>query len=358
MEKKLILNAAVIVMCLAALTGCGTKLTANPLALEAGDPVPDDILEYVTISGGDSEEVLANAVLSAEDIDNLSVGQYTATVTYGRQTVEINVEVVDTTSPALEETKEVFTAGDTITVDDLVTIEDFSGVTGVFIDEDGNESDTVTAEEGMTVTVRVTDDYDNFTELKLSPDVSDTTTDLYGTWAASFNLSDAIESELGSDFAGFHEEFDIILMIDFNEDGTFKMYTDESALTDTFQTYVESLASFGAEMIYDELISSGYSRKEINSIFKNEYGMDVETYMLKELQESVNIGDLVADIETTGVFEAKGNKLYMDEFAVSSFVYDLFTIDGDVLTIEAAGDVDSTEIMEGFDYPYIFNRVQ
>ena len=110
--------------------------------------------------------------------------------------------------------------------------------------------------------------------------------------------------------------------------------------------------------MYQEFEDSGYSRDEIDSMFSEQYGMGIEEYMLSELQSSVNINDLVGDIETTGVYEAKGNKLYMDEVEVSSNVYDLFTVEGDKLTIDAAGDVDSEEIIEGFDYPYVFNKVQ
>lgn len=181
---------------------------------------------------------------------------------------------------------------------------------------------------------------------------------LYGTWSTTFDLSGMIESELGSDFEGFHEEFDITLMMDFNEDGTFKMYADEEALSSTFNTYIESLASFGTDMMYTELEGSGMSREEIDAAFQEQYGMGIEEYMLSELQASVDMDVLVGDIETTGVYEAKGNKLYMDETAVSSNVYDLFTVEGDVLTIDAAGEVDSAEIIEGFDYPYTFNKVQ
>ena len=53
-------------------------------------------------------------------------------------------------------------------------------------------------------------------------------------------------------------------------------------------------------------------------MFSEQYGMGIEEYMLSELQSSVNINDLVGDIETTGVYEAKGNKLYMDEVEVSN----------------------------------------
>ena len=125
---------------------------------------------------------------------------------------------------------------------------------------------------------------------------SDTASQLYGTWSTTFDLSGMIESELGSDFEGFHEEFDITLMMDFNEDGTFKMYADEAALTDTFNTYITSLASFGTDVMYQEFEDSGYSRDEIDSMFSEQYGMGIEEYMLSELQSSVNINDLVGDI--------------------------------------------------------------
>lgn len=357
MRKKILLSAAAMVLGLATLTGCGTKLTANSLTLELGDSVPDDILEYVTVSSGDSEDVLANATLSTEDIDNMAVGQYTATVTYGKQTVEVNVEVTDTVAPVLEAKDESFAVGDVITVEDLVDIDDYNDVTGIFIDEDGNEQETITAEEGMTVTVRVTDASDNSSELEVSPEVNDIA-QLYGTWESTFDLSGMIEEELGSEFAGFHEEFDITLLMDFNEDGTFKMYADEDTLTDSFNNYIESLAVFGTELIYTQFTAEGYSRKEINSVFKQEYGMGIEEYMLSELQKSVDIKELVESIETTGVYEVEGNKLYMDEFAISSYSYDLFTIEGDVLTIDASEEVDSVDILEEFSYPYVFNRVQ
>lgn len=358
MRKKLILSTAVFAVCLATLTGCGTKLTANPLTLEAGDPVPDDILEYVTISGGDTEEVLANAVLSAEDIDNMTAGSYTVTVTYGKQTVEVSVDVVDTTAPSLEEKSESFSIGDDVTVDDLVTIEDCSDVESVLIDEDGNETDTVTAKEGMTVTVRVTDEYENVAELEISPDVFDSASELYGTWAATFDISNEIESGLESDFAGFHEDFDMMLMMDFYEDGTFKIYVDEETFTDTFNAYVESLAAFGTEIIYNQLAAEGHSRKEINSTFVREYGMGIEEFMFNEFQKNVDINELLDSVETTGVFEVKGNKLYIDEFSITPYSYDLFTIEGDVLTIDAAEGADTSDLMGGFEYPYVFNRVQ
>lgn len=357
MRKKILLSVIVTIISLATLTGCGPKITANPLTLELGSPVPDDILEYVTVSNGDSEDVLANATLSTEDIDNMAVGQYTATVTYGKRKINVTVDVVDTVAPVLEANDETFSVGDVITVSDLVTIEDFNDVTGVFIDKDGNEQDTVTIEEDMKITVRATDASDNFSELEVSPNITNIA-ELYGTWAATFDLSEAMETQLGEEFEGFHEEFDITLMMDFNEDGTYKMYIDEASLTDTLDVYIESLAAFSSELLYEELKASGHTRKEVDSAFSREYGMGVKEYMIKEFKSTMRVEDLMNNIETTGVYDVKGNKLYMDETAISSYQYDLFTIEGDVLTIDIEEGTVYVEMIEGFTYPFVFNRVQ
>ncbi|MBD5542050.1 MAG: hypothetical protein HDR00_12860 [Lachnospiraceae bacterium] len=357
MRKKILLSAIVTIISLATLTGCGSKLTANSLTLELGSPVPDDILEYVTVSDGDSEDILANATLSTEDIDNMTVGRYTATVTYGKRKINVTVDVVDTVAPVLEENDESFSVGDVITVDDLVTIDDFNDVTGVFIDKDGNEQDTITIEEDMTITVRATDASDNFSELTVSPNITNIA-ELYGTWAATFDLSEEMASQMEGELEGFHEKFDITVMIDFNEDGTYKMYADEVALTDTFNTWLESLAAFSAEIVYKQLTADGYTRKEINSFFARDYGMGFEEYMLSELQSNFNIEELIDSLESTGVYDIKGNKFYISETAISPYQYDLFTLEGDVLTINADEDAISVEMIEGFTYPFVFNRVQ
>lgn len=358
MRKKILLSVTSMTLCLAMLTGCGTKLTANSLTLELGDSIPDDILEYVTISSGDSEKVLENATLSTEDIDNMAVGQYTATVTYKRQIVDVDVEVVDTVAPVLEAKDETFDLGDVITADDLVTIEDFDDVTCVLIDEDGDEQDSVIAEEGMTITVKATDASDNSAKLKVFPEISNISK-LYGTWESTIDLSTFIEAGLDSDFNGFHEDLYIKWLIDFNEDGTFKMYTDEEVLTDSFNNYIESLAAFGAEVLYQKFSGNGYSRKQINSAFRQEYGMGIEEYILNEFQKSIDIEELVDAMETTGVYEVKGDRLYMNRFAVtSSSAYNLFSVDGDVLTIDSASDATSIDLFEDLGYPYEFNRIK
>lgn len=182
---------------------------------------------------------------------------------------------------------------------------------------------------------------------------------LYGTWETSFDLSGIIEGEMGEDFEGFHEEFEITLLMDFNEDGTFKMYADEEKLTDTLDTYLESLASFGADMMYEQMEEADMSREQVDEYVEEQFGMSVEEYMLDELKSSIDADDLISEVETEGVYEAKGKKLYMDEYEISPNAYDIFSVEGDTLTIDAATEeiAEDQELIDGFSYPYVFTKV-
>lgn len=182
---------------------------------------------------------------------------------------------------------------------------------------------------------------------------------LYGTWETSFDLSGIIEEEMGDEFEGFHEEFEITLLLEFNEDGTFKMYADEEKMSDTLDTYLESLSSFGADMIYEQLEETGMTRDQVDEYIEEQFGMSVQEYMLDELHNSIEVGDLAAEVETEGVYEAKGKKLYMDEYEVVPNAYDIFSVEDDTLTIDAATEeiAEDAELIEGFSYPYVFKRV-
>lgn len=186
----------------------------------------------------------------------------------------------------------------------------------------------------------------------------DTSDQLIGTWSLTFDYSKALENELGSEFAGFHEDFDLTVCITFNDDGTFAMYVDEEALAPALQNYLESLADFTAEETYAEFEATGMSRAEVDETAQQQFGMSIYDYMLDQLTSTITVEDVAGEIYTSGVFEAKGDELHMDEYAVQDNIYDIFTVQGDTLTLNPpeGAEVESTGI-EGFDYPYVFTRV-
>lgn len=185
----------------------------------------------------------------------------------------------------------------------------------------------------------------------------DTSDQLIGTWELTFDYSAVIESELPSDYDGFHEDFDLTVRLTFNDDGTFEMYADEDALASELQNYLEGLAQFATEVTYEEFDAQGISKAEADEMVQEQYGMSIYEYMLDQFS-SITVEDIASEIYTGGVYEARGDEVHMDEYKVQDNVFDVFTVEGNTLTLNppAGAEYESTGI-EGFDYPYVFTRV-
>lgn len=184
----------------------------------------------------------------------------------------------------------------------------------------------------------------------------DTSDQLIGTWGLTFDYSAVIEEEFsGSDFDGFHEEFDLTVLLTFNDDGTYAMYIDEEALAPVLEKYLDSMASYATDVTYEQ---SGLSKEEADEAWRQAYGMDVATYWAEMFGDLVTVEEISGEMHTEGVYEAKGNEVHMDEYKVQDNAYDIFKVEGDTLTITLpeGAEVEPAGI-EGFDYPYIFTRV-
>ncbi|MCH5281234.1 MAG: hypothetical protein J1E61_07150 [Lachnospiraceae bacterium] len=184
----------------------------------------------------------------------------------------------------------------------------------------------------------------------------DTSDQLIGKWELTFDYSAVIEDELGSDYDGFHEEFDLTVCLDFNADGTFAMYVDEESLAPTLQNYLESLAQYATDLTYEEF--EGYSKAEVDEMAEEQFGMSIYDYMLEQFVTAVTAEDIAGEMYTSGVYEAKGDEVHMDEYEVQDNIYDVFKVEGNTLTLNPpeGAEVEYTGI-EGFDYPYVFTRV-
>ena len=177
---------------------------------------------------------------------------------------------------------------------------------------------------------------------------------LFGTWGLTVDYSAIIEEELGDEFSGFHEEFDLLVCMTFNDDGTYSMYIDEEALRPALQNYLESLAQFSAEYTYKQLKAQGISRSAADAAAKSEFGMSIYNYILKEYTSLISVDDIAGDLEIDGVYKVEGDKLYSDETG-----YDIFRIEGDTLTLSLPKGAVANEVgIKGLDYPYVFTRVE
>lgn len=180
---------------------------------------------------------------------------------------------------------------------------------------------------------------------------------LYGSWEMTVDFSKEVESELGE--PDFHAPLDVKLIVQFNEDGTFDMYADEAFTTDSLNGWLDAFIDYYVEKTYVEYEEMGMTREEVDQAMMDQYGMGMQEMMEDAMADSVSVDDVVADLQTSGVWEAKGDKLYMDEVEVQANAYDNFTVEGDTLTltIPEGAEVDAADMMEGMEYPLVFTRV-
>lgn len=177
---------------------------------------------------------------------------------------------------------------------------------------------------------------------------------LYGTWEMTIDYSSAIEQGLGAEFEDFHHDFDLNLLFQFNEDGTYRMYVDEESTKETFENWINALVSYSADMLYEECKESGMTKEDVDTVVQEQYGCSVEEYMLEEVNSEVDIEETISEMKSDGVFKAKGDKLYLDEDG-----YDIFKVENDTLTIDMPEGVEikEDEMIEGIDYPLVFTKV-
>lgn len=184
---------------------------------------------------------------------------------------------------------------------------------------------------------------------------------LYGTWSTDIDLTEALAEEMGDDFADFDAEFGITLYMDFNEDGTVKAYIDEDEFAADMDVWMQELVAFAVEMMYAEFENQGVDRESADALLEEQFGMPLDQYMLEMMQDSMDIESMASEMESNGVFEAKGNKLYIAEDEIDKNTYDIFTVEGDTLTIDMAEGAETSDMfddLEGIDYPFTFTKVQ
>ena len=188
---------------------------------------------------------------------------------------------------------------------------------------------------------------------------ADTGKALYGTWAMDVDLSEELNREMGDEFAGFDGKLVITLKFDFNEDGSFKMYADKEALRESFAGWMDSFVAFSLDVMYAQFEDMGLSREEADELVQSSYDCTMEEYIRAMMESSVDIDAMADEMETKGIWEAKGDKLYMSEGSkidVNSF--DIFEVSGDTLTLNLPEGAPDDSDIPGLSYPYSLHKVK
>lgn len=186
---------------------------------------------------------------------------------------------------------------------------------------------------------------------------SDTGKALYGTWSMDVDLSQELNRQMGDDFAGSDGKLVITMKFDFNEDGSFKMYVDSDALKESFATWLDSFATFSLDVMYAQFEDMGLSREEADELVQSQYNCTMEEYIRDTMESSVNVDAMAAEMKMEGIWEAKGDKLYMsedDEIDVNRF--DIFSVSGDTLTLNLPEGAEDESDIPGLQYPYTLHK--
>lgn len=186
---------------------------------------------------------------------------------------------------------------------------------------------------------------------------SDTGKALYGTWSMDVDLSQELNRQMGDEFAGFDGKLVITMKFDFNEDGSFKMYVDSDALKESFATWLDSFATFSLDVMYAQFEDMGLSREDADELVQSQYNCTMEEYIRNTMESSVNVDAMAAEMKMEGIWEAKGDKLYMsedDEIDVNRF--DIFSVSGDTLTLNLPEGAEDESDIPGLQYPYTLHK--
>ncbi|MGN0248292.1 MAG: hypothetical protein ACI4C0_03250 [Lachnospiraceae bacterium] len=178
---------------------------------------------------------------------------------------------------------------------------------------------------------------------------------LYGTWETTIDYSSAMEEVMGFEYEDFHHSFEIKMLLEFNEDGTYCLYADVEIAKETFDVWIKDFISYSVEALYKEFEESDMSRNDVDAVIQEQYGCSVEEYMTDEIYSELDFDDYVSEMKTEGIYQAKGDNLILNE----DDGYRVFTIEADTLTIDIPEgvNVEEDEIIDGVDYPMIFTKI-
>ena len=185
-----------------------------------------------------------------------------------------------------------------------------------------------------------------------------------GKWESEIDMTDFINEGMGLDdeMAEYVaiEDFEIVMQLIFNSDGTYKRTVDENSLEDTLEDAKEDLKDGMMDYFKAYLKESGLNMTVDELLEASEVDLDelVEEALGKKVMD-----EMVDSMTDEGNFEVKDGKLFMSDgldYEIDEEVYETYELNGDELKlIEAVGGDDDEDLKDLADelYPMVFERV-
>lgn len=179
---------------------------------------------------------------------------------------------------------------------------------------------------------------------------------LVGSWSAEIDMTELVNEELSgveTSEEDVFSDFKLTLNMTFNEDGTYKMEVDPEKLDETIEIVKADMEALMIEY-YEELIAAEGINMTVDEMLTLA-GTDMDT-LLGEVGIEEAFQEIAEQIVAEGNYDAKNGKLFLSDSkdsAIDEEVYELYTLEGDVLTF--TGGYPETESV--IEYPIVFNKV-
>jgi len=234
-----------------------------------------------------------------------------------------------------------------VTSVDLLHTSRESYTTGMAAFEAKDYETAITAFENVLIG---SEHYDEVQEM-IKTCKSELLPDFIGVWENRIDIGPLLSIMMGSN-SNSDINFELISYFEFFPDGTGKKSTDEEKVRESFDSYLDLIVDMLAKQY-------GVSRKQLDSLAKKEYGMDMVTYIKKNSDLDNTIKQLgLQSLDFT--YTVEGEKINIIDSDPNNKIDYNFIREGDELLLEADLDSSTKSLIKkyGFEYPLHFQKVK
>ena len=184
----------------------------------------------------------------------------------------------------------------------------------------------------------------------------------YGEWVATFDYTDTFLDSMGEDRKYFDEDyvFELEMNIVFNQDNTYSISVDKSALEQTKKDFRAALKKAMLEAIRQTNSTlSSYSDQELETYLKENMHRDIDD-QVDEILAGFDLQQLTKDLYLQGMFQADADKLYFSATKnkdVDPNVYALYQMESETKVTLTKYIVSGVESDSVFPTPFTMEKI-
>lgn len=180
---------------------------------------------------------------------------------------------------------------------------------------------------------------------------------LIGSWSMECDLAEGMNALVGTEDAGTKTEFTVKVVFEFTQEGTYKMYIDRDSFVESFDGWLDNYVTYTAEDMYMEFQGEGLTKEDVDLIIEEEYGCSMTEYLQQTAEEQLDLDAMVEDMVSEGIYEVRGEKLHMsDGTVIDENRYDIYTIEGNTLTLDMPEGIEASAVFPGVEYPFVLTK--